>query len=306
MKKNKKLFALLFCCLFLFSTIFGATLKYDRNGNVYFDYGTRKYTNEEFVDEDTFDQITIFSAIEFGDWAVIQKELDSGIDINSTIIVDEDPFVSIYTPLSYALFHNTLESEKRYRKSPKEVIVKKLIEAGADVNSSMVWGFQGSGLRETSCLSLTIQEYKKGNLSKDFLKTMIDKVDSLPRTPIDSYFEISTLGDVDIIKVCFDKIKSYDDTTDTLMEFLLASIYFPCIVASNKDTPIPDYVADYCIEISEMPFVLMNVKQITERFFSFNNGNGLYEKISEKYSNDYNWQSIVITFELLKKISKLE
>lgn len=306
MKKNKKLFALLFCCLFLFSTIFGATLKYDRNGDVYFDYGTRKYTNEEIVDEDTFDQITIFSAIEFGDWNVIQKELDSGIDINSCIIVNEDPFVSMYTPLSYALFHNTLESEKRYRKSPKEVIVKKLIEAGADVNSSMVWGFQGSGLRETSCLSLTIQEYKKGNLSKDFLKTMIDKVDSLPRTPIDSYFEISTLGDVDIIKVCFDKIKSYDDTTDTLMEFLLASIYFPCIVASNKDTPIPDYVADYCIEISEMPFVLMNVKQITERFFSFNNGNGLYEKISEKYSNDYNWQSIVITFELLKKISKLE
>ena len=47
----------------------------------------------------------------------------------------------------------------------------------------------------------------------------------------------------------------------------------------------------------------MNVKQITERFFSFNNGNGLYEKISEKYSNDYNWQSIVITFELFKRIA---
>lgn len=297
MKKNKKLFALLFCCLFLFSTIFGATLKYDRNGDVYFDYGTRKYTDEEIVDQDTFDKITIFSAIAFGDWPTIQKELDSGLDINSSIVLKEDPIVIQYTPLSYALWHNTPASEKQYRKSSKETILEKLIEAGADVNYVMPWFFIWGDLNQTPCLSLTLQEFANGTLSKDFVMTMIDKVE---RIPVDSYFQIATTGDIEIIKAGFEKIKSYDDTPDSLIEFLMASIYYPCLVAHNDNKPIPDYVVDYCLEIQKMPFVHMNIKQITDRFFTFNNGNGLYETISTAYANDENWQDVLMTFELIK------
>lgn len=298
MKKYKKLVTLLFCCLFLLSTVTGATLKYDSKGNIYFDYGTRKYTDEEIVDQDTFDKITIFSAIAFGDWPIIQKELDSGLDINSRIILNDAPFIIQYTPFSYALTHNTLSSEKKYRKSSKESTLNKLIEAGANVNYeelSIVFGKQ----RNIPCLILALMEFANGTLSKDFVMTMIDKVE---RIPVDSYFQIATTGDVEIIKAGFEKIKSYDDTPDSLIEFLMASIYYPCLVAHNDNKPIPDYVVDYCLEIQKMPFVHMNIKQITDRFFTFNNGNGLYETISTKYANDENWQDVLMTFELLKRL----
>lgn len=279
----RKSFLIFFSMMsFIILPSFADELKYDSEGNIYFEYGTKKFTDKSYVDNKTFNKIRIFDAIYHSDWRVVKEEIDSGIDINSSVylILGENMWME-KTLLSHAY------------ENGQEEIAKKLIDYGADIDHP--YSMQMGAQRLDSTI-LTCAFNNADKLSKDFLLSLLK--DTTTVLGNNYWAAIGLLCDVDFSLAAY---RNYSESTTNIDEKVNCVnwlIIYACLKnnAQNGDRNIPHGAIDIVTKFMEQSIFLKNPTKFFEIW-----DNSVYPTLNKVFVDDSNLKFIVELYNIQKQ-----
>lgn len=248
--------------------LFSEVMKFDKDGNLYFEYGTKGFKDGDVVDTKGFNQIRVFDAIVNDDWSTVEEELDTRIDINSVInhIISLDDFFcsDTFTLLSFSV------TNKKVR------IAEKLIERGADVNIRSIISMDGRTV-ELHIIHNLLDGFIQGDFSENLVCKVIEKMDK------DSSVFLVASGQTcspEICKKAISKFFEYESTKEKRVDFLghtIGGIMAAYIVLGDSNARIREEFVDSFMVIFENPWVLENKDVV------LNLWDGIYADFCKQY-----------------------
>ncbi|WP_298534575.1 hypothetical protein [uncultured Treponema sp.] len=280
----QKTFTLLtFILLFISPCVYAKKLAFDANGDMYYEYGERKYFDGEVVSSKEFRVIRIFSAIEMDDFAVVKEELASGIGINDSIReIHDDGDIMEYTPLIFAINNG------------KEEIAKSLIEMGANPDKTVKVFFNGQNFEFYPLLAAFTQfSNEKAPISIDFIMNIVKKARNLPK---DCDVNVGLnyteeLLDLYFSKICELYIGDEDRQVNCLIQMMSGAMF---IAFSHGESQFATESADCIEQVVNFPLVLEK-RDIFLQWFK-----NVRSNFGAGYSGQREWQRVEAAFKFLE------